>query len=114
MTYYMWRNIATVMDDFYPKEVPARFTSQKEILSFTFTRGENESMIAAWINGGQNDAMVETKADVTLPGMQAKKAWVVEIMNGTEQRLNIEAQGDGTIIKGMLLKDYPAFMRLER
>ncbi len=114
MTYYMWRNISTVMDDLYPKEFPVHFTSQKEILSFTFTRGEKESMVAAWINGGQNDAMVETKAEVTLPGMKAKKAWIVDIMNGTEQQLNIEPQGDGTIIKGIFLKDYPAFIRLER
>ena len=58
--------------------------------------------------------MVETKAEVALPGMNAKKAWVVDIMNGTEQELNIEPQGDGTIIKGMLIKDYPVFIGQER
>ena len=70
-------------------------------------------MIAAWINGGQSDAMVEAKTDVTLPEMQARRAWVVDIMNGTKQQLIIETQGDGTIIAGMLIKDYPVFIRPE-
>jgi hypothetical protein len=108
----MWRNAATAMDDFHPGSFPVNFTSEKEIVSFTFHRGDKESMVAAWINGVRGDGLNESAADITLPGMKAQKAWVVDIMNGTEQELNISTQGDSTIIKGMLIKDYPVLIRV--
>jgi len=69
-------------------------------------------MIAAWIPGKTRDGIVEAKSDVILPGAQVRQAWVLDIFNGTEQELNITRNGNNTVIKGMLVKDYPVFVRV--
>jgi hypothetical protein len=33
-------------------------------------------------------------------------------MNGTEQELDFAAEGDGTVLRGMLIKDYPIFVKI--
>jgi hypothetical protein len=46
--------------------------------------------------------------------VQATHAWVIEMFNGTEQELNITPDGKDTVIDGILIKDYPMFIRLRR
>ena len=112
MTYYMWRNIATIMDDFYHTEFPVKFSDDKGLLYFTFQQGNNERMVTVWIDGPHQDAIAQTKTEITFPGTQARQARVQDIMNGTEQELDLATSGSDTIIKGMVIKDYPVFVRL--
>lgn len=56
--------------------------------------------------------MTEAKTDIVLPGVQAKKAWAVDTMNGTEQALRITRRGNDTVLENLLLKDYPVFVRV--
>jgi hypothetical protein len=112
MTYYMWRSVATATDDLHPAEFPVELTADKQCFALTFRRGDGELVVASWIMGGPSDGIVETKADIALPGTVAKHAWVIDIMNGTEQELNIGSHNGSTVIKGMLIKDYPVLMRL--
>jgi hypothetical protein len=114
MTYYMWRTIATVMDDFRPAQFPVNFSGDKVAMSFAFQRGANERMVAAWMDGPEKDEIIQTKTDITLPGVQAKRATVVETMNGTEQELEFVVNGTDTVLKGMLIKDYPVFIRISQ
>ena len=69
-------------------------------------------MVAAWIPGNTTDSIVETKSDVTLPGVQAKETWVIDVLNGTEQKLIVTSDGGGTVFKGMMIKDYPTLIRV--
>ena len=114
--YYVWRNIATVTDDFYPAQFPVTFSDNKDFLHFTFQSGDQkEKMIAAWAmnEGATDDGILEEKTDVTLPGIQAAQAWVVDVFNGTQQELNVTHDNDGIVFKGILIKDYPTFIRIE-
>jgi len=112
--YYMWRTLSTVIDDFHPTDFPVDFKADRELLSFTFQRGDNERMVAVWIpnpRSVQPNDLTETLADVTLPGTGVDQAWVIDLMNGTEQKLNMDPSGNDTIIRRLQVKDYPVLIR---
>jgi hypothetical protein len=71
-------------------------------------------MVAAWIPGQTGDEVVEWKTDIRLPGLKAQKAWVIDVLNGTEQEIDLQWGGADTIIEGMKMKDYPVIMRISR
>jgi len=110
--YYVLRNISTVMNGFIPADFVVRFGGDPTVDCYTFRRGEHERMFAAWIPGKTRDGVVESKRDITLPGIRAGRAWVVDVFNGTEQELNITATGSGTALPAMRIKDYPVFVRI--
>jgi len=112
MAYYMWRNVATAMDDFHPVEFPVHFSEGQGLVFFTFRRGDNERMVCVWINGPEKDEINERKSDITFRGARAKRAMVVDIMNGTEQELDHTVDGDSTLLKALRIKDYPVFVRI--
>jgi hypothetical protein len=112
--YYTLRTLCTVFDDWRAADFPVSFSGGKEFQTFTFRRGEDEFMVAAWIPGYPSDAITEAKSDVSLPGMQGKEAWVIDILNGTEQKLAFNSSGDGTSFRGMMIKDYPTLIRITK
>jgi hypothetical protein len=112
MAYYVWRSIATVTDDIHHAELEVRFIEEKGLLFFGFRRGENERLLSVWIDGPSKDGIVEKKTEIVFPGLKAQRASVLDIMNGTEQDLDFAVSGSGTIVQGMLIKDYPIFVRL--
>ena len=65
-----------------------------------------------WFNGLASDSISEVKSDITFPGVTAKKVSVIDVMNGTEQELNFSVSAGDTLIKGMLIKDYPVVIKL--
>ena len=112
MTYYMWRNVATLMDDFRASDFAVNFSNGQGLLYFTFQRGDHERMVSVWIDGPSKDGVVEAKTDIVFPRMQARRATVADIMNGTEQELEVGGNGAETVLKGMLVKDYPVFVTI--
>jgi len=114
MTYYMWRNVATIMDDFYPAEFRVKFSDEKGLLFFRFERGNNERMVAVWIDGPHQDAVAQTKAEVSFAGLRARQARILDIVNGTEQELDFVANGWETVVKGLLIEDYPVFIQVNQ
>jgi hypothetical protein len=112
MTYYMWRNVATLMDDFHPSDFVVNFSNGQGLLHFTFQRGDHERMVSVWMDGPSKEGLVETNTDIVFPGVQASRASVTDIMNGTEQELEVGGHGADTVLKGMLVKDYPVFVTI--
>jgi hypothetical protein len=113
MTYYMWRNVATLMDDFRPAEFTVNFSDGQGLLYFTFQRGDGERMVSVWIDGPSQEGIVEAKTDIVFPGVKARRATVADIMNGTEQELEVGGNGKETVLRGMLVKDYPVFVKVQ-
>jgi len=110
--YYTLRTLSTVLDDWTGIQFPVTLSSEKRFTTFTFQRGDRELMIATYLQGDATDGVVETKSDVVLPGVRAKEAWVIDVLNGTEQKLVLARDGDGTSFKGILVKDYPVLIKL--
>ena len=69
-------------------------------------------MVSVWIDGPSKDSLQETKTEMVFPGVQARRARVADIMNGTEQELEIAGTGTDTVLKGMLIKDFPVFVTI--
>jgi hypothetical protein len=111
--YYTLRTLSTVLDDWTGTDFPVTFSNGNVLSVFTLQRGD-ELMVAAYIPGNTTDGIVETKSDVTLPGVQAQEAWVIDVLNGTERKLIATSTGGGTVFKGMMIKDYPTLIRVTR
>jgi hypothetical protein len=58
-------------------------------------------MVAAWIDGPEADRITETKNDLIFPGVRARHATVIDLMNGTEQDLDYSVDGGSTIIRNL-------------
>jgi hypothetical protein len=113
--YYMWRTLATVLDNFHGFEFPAFFSPAKQLLWFTFNRGEKERMIAAWIarpGATLPNKIAEVPSTLTLPATRIHRAWAIDLMNGTEQELAITRRENETVISNLLVKSYPTLIRL--
>src|SRR5262249_55652910 len=102
------------MDDFRPADVGVNFSNGQGLIHFTYRRGDNDLMVAVWIDGPSEDGVRETKTDIVLQGVSAKRATVADIMNGREQELNIEARGADMVLPGMRVKDYPVLITVSR
>ena len=91
-----------------------KFSDEKGLLFFRFERGNNERMVAVWIDGPHQDAVAQTKTQVSFAGMRARQAHVLDIMNGTEQELDFVASDSGSVVKDLLIKDYLVLIRMNR
>ncbi len=112
--YYVWRTYSTIMDGFYPGDFDYAFGNPDKIMSFAFENEEaNRLMVGGWYVDKIVDGIAEIENDLTLPGLVAEKAWVIDIFNGTEQELDMTPSGKGTLVKGLLIKDYPTFIRIQ-
>jgi hypothetical protein len=112
--YYMWRTLATVLDDFHPAEFPVIFFNNKEFLWFTFARGEKERMVGVWIGrlgATLPSEFAEAPSDMLLPATRVERAWVIDLMNGTEQELTFKQVGADAHILGLRVKSYPTIVR---
>ncbi len=112
--YYTLRTQATVLDEWTGSEFPVSFSGDKGFEVFTLRCGESELMVAAWLPGDTTDGLVESKSDVTLPMPDVERAWVVDVLNGTEQELTSSNDGQRTVFEGILIKDYPTLIRVKR
>ena len=109
---YVGNTIATVMDGFQAADFDVRFSGDKRFDCRTFQRGDKKLLLAAWIPGGPANGTAPSGSDVTLPGVRAKRAWVIHVFNGTVQELNIKIREGSTAIQGLLIQDYPVFVML--
>jgi hypothetical protein len=113
--YYVWRNLATVLDDFQAMDFDAKFDREERLLVFTFARGTNERLVAAWLadpSANKPNEISEDTHDLTLQGTLARQAWGIDIMNGTEQELTLATGGGATVLRGIRVKSYPTLIRL--
>ena len=112
--YYVLRTINTVLDGWKPADVDIRFNTKRELEYFTFARGPEELMVAAWIPGQTRDGIVEEVSKIRVGKGDVKKAWGIDLFNGTEQELVFENQNQATSFPDISIKDYPTIIRIER
>jgi len=111
--YYVLRNLSTVLDGFQAAEFGVTFSGQTPLECYTFKQADGPWLLAAWIPGKTKDGIVEARNDVTVRGIRAARACVVDLFNGTEQELTATADGADTVLPGIRVKDYPTFIRIE-
>jgi len=112
--YYALRTLNTVLDGWKPADFPVQLDSERTLEHFTFAHPDGGKMLTAWIPGNTTDGLVETRCDVTIPNIKASLARGIDVLNGVEQPLDFHVSDNATKLPGILIKDYPVFIRIEQ
>ncbi|MBN1858084.1 right-handed parallel beta-helix repeat-containing protein [Candidatus Bipolaricaulota bacterium] len=78
--------------------------------AFRFSNGDR--MLAVWTDGIAQDEDPGVFATITLPDLIPGAVTGIDVLHGFEQELVFETAGDSTIIRDLLVKDYPILIRL--
>ena len=78
--------------------------------SFRYPNGDR--MLAIWTDGIAQDEGLGVPATITFPGLTAGSATGIDVLHGFEQELVFETDGEDTIVRDLLIKDYPILIRL--
>jgi hypothetical protein len=113
--YYIWRTLATVLDDFHAAEFPVKLEgSNRDAMVFSFRRGEDEYLVAAWLSypsSTRPNEIQEELYDITVMGMRVHRGWLIDLMNGTEQQAILQRKDQNTVVRGVRVKNYPTLLR---
>ena len=78
--------------------------------TFRFPNGDR--ILAIWTDGIAQDEDPGVPATITFPGLTAGTVTGIDVLHGFEQELVFEIEGDDTIVRDLLVKDYPILIRL--
>jgi len=110
----MIRNICTVMAGHeaidMPVEIDIDYDGPVAYCAFRYPNGNR--VLAIWIDGIAQDEDLGIPATITFPGLAAEVVTGIDVLHGLEQELVFEIEGEGTIIRNLLVKDYPILIRL--
>ena len=70
-------------------------------------------MVALWTNDEAVQDDPGINATLTLPESSAEKAIGIDVFSGLEQELITENENGSLVIRDLLVKDYPVFIRFE-
>lgn len=107
------RNLCTVMAGHEAIDMPAEIAIDYEPVAYcTFRYPNGDRMLAVWTDGIAQDVDPGIPATITFPGLTAETVTGIDVLHGFEQELVFETAGDNTIIRDLLVKDYPILIRL--
>ena len=69
-------------------------------------------MLAAWTDGVAQDEDPGVPATITFQSLAAGSVTGIDVVHGFEQKLTFEIDGEDTIVRDLLVKDYPILIRL--
>jgi len=89
-------------------------TTAENVKVFTFTRTDESKLVAIWTDGVAvvNDPGVVST--LRIPGFAGWDATGLDILSGFEQKLMTGSENGSLIIDGLLIKDYPFIIRLNK
>jgi hypothetical protein len=82
------------------------------VATCAFRYANGDRLLAVWTDGIAQDEDPGVPATVTLPNMIAGSATGIDVLHGFEQELAFEIDGEDTIVRDLLVKDYPILIRL--
>ncbi len=113
--YYAFRTLSTVLADVRGADLPATFTSRREIESYGFTSKNGEKLIAFWVPGvAEERTGYVTNADLALKGVTGEGATIIDVLDGTEQPLRVSRTNDGVTVRNLHAQSWPVIIRLPR
>jgi len=110
--YYTLRSISTILDGFEPATWAMELDFPGEIECYTFANLSGERLAALWLPGEARDPGIEHPCSVRVPGMAGQTAKLIDSLNGTEQNAIAEQEETTLILRGVLVRDYPVFVRI--
>jgi len=108
------KNLCTVMAGHdaidMPVEIDIDYDGPVAYCAFRYPNGDR--MLGVWTDGIAKDEDPGVPATITFPGLTAETITGTDVLHGFEQELVFETDGGNTIIRDLLVKDYPVLIRL--
>jgi hypothetical protein len=113
LTVRVIRNLCTVMAGAKPSDVSMSIqSSATNIRSYSFSIPDGSQLVALWTDGVGVDDDPGAKSTVTIQDVSARKVMGIDVLNTFEQPLGANIEGRNLVIRDLLIKDYPIFLRL--
>jgi len=108
------RNLSTVMAGHEAVDMPVRIEVYYDgpVAHCSFRYANGDRMLAVWTDSVAVDEDPGVPATITYPGLTTNKVTGIDVLHGLEQELIFETDGEITIVKDVLVKDYPILIRL--
>jgi hypothetical protein len=112
--YYAFRTLSTALANARGADLPATFSnSPLEIESYGFAGKDGERLIAFWLPGvAEERAGYTVTADLAVKGSSGDGATVIDVLDGTEQSLQVERTAEGVIIRKLRVPSWPLIVRM--
>lgn len=111
--WYALRNVANTMNNDYSltDEVTAEFSTDTEMIYDCFKDGDTYQ-IPYWAFVKMRSENTGTSSDITISGVDVENAVAIDMITGAVQDLEWEQDGDKTVFKNMVVRDYPTIIRI--
>jgi len=93
-----------------PVEINIETDSPVSYCAFRYLNGDR--MLAVWTDGIAQDEDPGVPATITFPGLTAETVTGIDVLHGFEQELNFEIDAGNTVIRALVVKDYPTLVKL--
>jgi len=93
-----------------PIEIGTECSGPVAYCAFRYPNGDR--LLAIWTDGVAEDEDPGIPATITFPSLAAGSVTGIDVLHGFEQELIFEIDGEDTIIRSFLVKDYPILIRL--
>ena len=110
---YVTRNLGTALDDLEPAGFAFRLSTAAEVEAHAL-QGPDDRVLALWLPGRPHDVCAGAPVDVWVALDSARRGARVtgyEPLNGTAQPLVAEPCDGGTLVRQVLVRDYPLLIR---
>jgi hypothetical protein len=96
-----------------PTPVALTLRSQARLVQrATFRYANGDALVALWRDGLPRDSDPGIAATLTLPAQAGRTATVLDPLRQRQQKLVTSSRNGSLVIKGLLVRDYPLFVRL--
>ena len=112
----VFRYLCTLMAGHEAIDMPVEIACDEvdgpvEYAAFRYPSGDR--ILAIWRNVvAQDDDSSTVFSTITIPGLTASTVTGIDVLHGFEQELIFEIESDDTIVRDLLVKDYPTLIRL--
>jgi len=108
------QNLCTVMAGHEAIDMPATIAIETDgpAAYCTFRYPNGDRMLAVWTDGIAQDEDPGVPASITFPGLTAGAVIGIDVLHSFEQELVFETDGEDTIVRDLLVKDYPLLIRI--
>jgi len=112
LSYAVVQNLCTLMAGHEAIDMPVEIDIDYELVAYCAFRYPNgDRMLGVWTDGIAKDEDPGVPATIRFPGLTAETVTGIDVLHGFEQEFVFESVGDSTVIRDLLVKDYPILIR---
>jgi len=111
LSYSTVRNLCTVMAGHETIDISVKVDIDYDpIANYGFQMSNSDKLFAIWTDGIDDDPGIP--ATITFPGLVVENVVGIDVLDGFEQELVFEVVDESTVVRDLLVKDYPVLLRL--